>query len=111
MMVYPSAGDCATYSAAILPPAPPLFSTMTFCPKSFVNCWAKSLPRMSVVPPAAKGMTNLISFVGHYCEFANCGKAKASAPASKTKRLLNLYLSILNIGDLQWKFYLCILAI
>jgi hypothetical protein len=54
MSVYPSAGDFATASAAIMPLAPGRFSTTTDCPRASVSFCAMILAATSVPPPAAK---------------------------------------------------------
>ena len=97
MMVYPSAGDCATYSAAMLPPAPGLFSTMTFCPRSLDNCCANNLPKISVVPPAAKGIMSLMGFVGQFCAKAKGDARRVNAPAITTIFFPNSLMSCLNM--------------
>src|SRR3954470_8741690 len=53
MSVYPSAGDFATASAAIMPLAPGRFSTTTDCPRASVSFCAMILAATSV--PAAAG--------------------------------------------------------
>ncbi|MNT23164.1 hypothetical protein D3C72_1585760 [compost metagenome] len=55
--VLPSLGLLATWLAAILPPAPGLFSTSTVRPIVLLSCWAMLRATVSVVPPGGAPTT------------------------------------------------------
>src|SRR5690349_17466291 len=73
--VYPSGAAFATASAAMLPPAPGRFSTMTGCPSDFASGSASARATTSGWPPGAKGTTILTGRDG-------CQSAKAVIPAN-----------------------------
>jgi hypothetical protein len=62
--VWPSV-DLATKSAAMLPPAPTLFSTITFWPKALDKGSAKARAVRSGLEPAGKPTTKRTVCVGH----------------------------------------------
>ena len=53
--VYPSGAYLATYSVAMLPPAPGRFSTMTGCPSVFGSSADKVRARVSLKAPGGNG--------------------------------------------------------
>src|ERR671911_2611223 len=64
----PSGSPLATCSAPMLPPAPGLFSTMTFAPHVSERRWAIIRARTSVAPAGGKGQTTLIvRLLGQVC--------------------------------------------
>ena len=63
--VYPSAGPSSTLLRALKPPAPGLFSTMTFCPKNFSILSANSLEHTSVMPPGPKPTIKVMGLSGN----------------------------------------------
>ena len=63
-MVWPSGGDLAVSSAAIMPEAPALLSTTTDLPSCLVNCSASKRPIMSELPPAGKPLMKRTSLDG-----------------------------------------------
>jgi hypothetical protein len=56
---YPSAGDLATCSLPMAPPAPPRFSTTTDWPSRLARVSENRRPVMSAFPPGAKGTSPL----------------------------------------------------
>jgi len=62
--VWPSLASFATYSAAMVPPAPPRFSTTNRLPVDCDNASAVTRAIRSVLPPAAYGTTMVTGFVG-----------------------------------------------
>ena len=72
--VLPSGGACATASAAMMPPAPGLLSTMTVWPFALPIWSASRRTSKSMVPPAGTEMTTLM--VRAVCADA-VGSAKA----------------------------------
>jgi hypothetical protein len=79
----PSGGDLATVSAAMLPPAPDLFSTITLRPSSRPISGASSRAIVSVLPP---GGVPTHSRIGAF----DCARSSAGAAASaSTERLCN----------------------
>jgi hypothetical protein len=62
--VYPSGLARATNPCPSAAPAPGLLMTMIFCPRSFSASWAMIRIVTSTAPPAAKGTTILMGFVG-----------------------------------------------
>jgi hypothetical protein len=62
--VWPSASDFATYSAAMAPFAPGLFSTTMLWPSDVRSRSARSRATKSVVPPAVKATTSRIGRLG-----------------------------------------------
>src|SRR5262249_564026 len=77
----PPPPPCATGCAAMRPPAPGRFATMTCWPNRFDSLSAKSRARMSMVVPAVKGTTTVIIREG-YCSCAAAGAPTAIAVAS-----------------------------
>src|SRR5258708_30050021 len=82
MIVYPSGGDFATWSAPTPPPAPGLFSTTIGCPSAVDSFSPIVRARMSVVPPGANGTTHLIGFDGHGCAATAPAMTASTRPAS-----------------------------
>ena len=59
--VLPSGGACATYSAAMMPPAPGLLSTIMLTPFAVEICSATMREKMSIAPPGGTGrMTRMV---------------------------------------------------
>src|SRR6218665_817434 len=82
-MVCPSGAARATYSAAMAPLAPALFSTITVRPSSADIFCATTRAMPSLPPPAAVGTTSVMGRSGK----AACAPAgKASAPASRARQ-------------------------
>src|SRR3954468_11282121 len=79
--VYPSAGDFATKSAPMFPPAPGLFSTTTLCPQRSLNCCASRRPTASSGPPGGNGTISRAGFTGNDCANA-AGNAATHAHAT-----------------------------
>src|SRR5438876_1134104 len=73
--VYPSGAAFATNSEPITPPAPARFSTMKFSLKVSLSLCDTRRPRVSAVPPGAKGTTMRTVLAGQLC-------ARASGPPS-----------------------------
>ena len=63
-MVYPSGVDFATASAAIFPPAPGRFSTMTGWPHDSESFAPSMRASASTAPPATKGTMMRIGLLG-----------------------------------------------
>src|SRR5438105_14279236 len=66
-MVYPSGGALAMCWAAMLPPAPALFSTTTGCPTFSPSFCAMSRAAVSAPPPGAKPTVNVTVRLGKFC--------------------------------------------
>src|SRR5215472_5270915 len=62
--VYPSARARAAFAAAILPPAPGLFSTTTAWPRTFLKWSGKSRAERSALPSAGNGTRTAIVLLG-----------------------------------------------
>ncbi len=62
--VYPSAGDFATNSAAILPLAPGRFSTTTVWPTRLPSSWPSRRASASVPPPGGNVTMRWIGLAG-----------------------------------------------
>src|SRR5688572_25337842 len=60
-----------------MPPAPPMFSTITCWPSRSESFCPISRPMKSIGPPAGKGTTKVIGRVGHSC--ATAGPPSTSA--------------------------------
>src|SRR6266581_2556729 len=73
--VYPSSAALATNSEPMTPPAPARFSTMKFSFKVSLSLCDTRRPRVSAVPPGAKGTTMRTVLAGQLC-------ASASGPPS-----------------------------
>src|SRR4051812_18909962 len=69
----------------MLPPAPPLLSTMNCCENAWVSAAAVARARMSVVPPGAKGTTIFTGLAGH-ADCARPGRATAAAASASSER-------------------------
>ena len=91
--VYPSFSPLATTSAPRLPPAPPRFSTSTFCPSVVWSRSARKRPVRSTAPPGAKGTTMRTGRVGKSGAWLRAaeraGRVRA-VPPIKTRRLIIL---------------------
>jgi hypothetical protein len=68
--VVPSAGDLATSSVPILPPAPGLFSTTTGCFHLSLSFCAMTRASASEAPPGVCGTTMRTVFDGNVCAAA-----------------------------------------
>src|SRR5215472_10165439 len=66
-MVYPSGGAVAMSWAAMLPPAPALFSTTTACPMFSPSFRAMSRAAVSAPPPGAKPTVSVTGRLGKFC--------------------------------------------
>src|SRR6516225_2480929 len=76
----------ATYSAAILLPAPVLFSTTTCC-RQIWDSWAATIRAVaSNPPPAAIGQMMRTTCFGHVCPRATSGQAAAPPSAPMNAR-------------------------
>src|SRR5262245_10660023 len=81
MIVYPSAGWFLTYSTAIRPPAPGLFSMITGCPMlSDSFCPTRRAKRS--LPPAAKPTIKRIGLLGKFAAASPCAPAGCAASAT-----------------------------
>src|SRR4030095_15553066 len=68
--VYPSGGDFATYSDAMLVIAPGRCSMMTCCFSTGTSLSMIARVMMSVLPPGAKGLTMRTGLTGYACAHA-----------------------------------------
>src|SRR5262245_26485034 len=66
-----------------MPPAPPMFSTITCWPRSSLRRAAMMRPTVSIGPPAAYGTTSVTGRVGHSCASA---ALTSDAPARAARR-------------------------
>src|SRR5258708_13866352 len=73
MIVYPSGSARATKACPIPPPAPPLFSTTTFCPNVSDKWAARGRAAKSATPPGGNGTTSVIVRVGH----GSCARSRS----------------------------------
>ncbi|MDT4823992.1 hypothetical protein FQZ97_572330 [compost metagenome] len=62
--VWPSGAALATYSDAIMVPAPGLFSTSTGWPRRLCSRSASRRDMMSAAPPGENGTTSVTGLVG-----------------------------------------------
>jgi hypothetical protein len=69
----------ATISVPTLPPAPPLLSITTCCPRSAVMPTATTRAIRSVGPPGGNGTTSRIGLSG-YCAMALAHDSSAATP-------------------------------
>src|SRR2546426_7642317 len=79
MIVYPSAGWFLTYSTAIRPPAPGLFSTITGCPMLSDSFCPTRRAKRSLPPPAAKPTIKRIGLLGKFAASSPCARADCAA--------------------------------
>src|SRR4051812_11835377 len=93
----------------MLPPAPPLLSTMNCCENAWVNAAAVARARMSVVPPGAKGTTIFTGLAGH-ADWARPGRATAAAASASSERrgiegnwVMAVSLGVLELGRYKQK--------
>src|SRR5215510_6416598 len=87
--VYPSGGELTTASAAMLLPAPGLFSISTVCPRRVCSQSLKIRATMSDDPPAGNPTTQRTGRVGYSAVWADAASAAntiASNVAAATKR-------------------------
>ena len=77
----------------MLPDAPGLLSTTTFCPNRFESCSAIRRPLVSVTPPGVKGTTKRIGLVGY--------KAWAHARSGAMAQQAN---AMLSRSGIHWGF-------
>src|SRR5882672_10590084 len=77
--VYPSAGDFATSSPAMLPLLPTRFSTTTGWPSASESLGARMRPTRSGPPPGGKGTTRWIGREGYCASAAWARNAKTNA--------------------------------
>src|SRR5262245_51509822 len=82
MIVYPSAGWFLTYSTAIRPPAPGLFSMITGCPMLSDSFCPTRRAKRSLPPPAAKPTIKRIGLLGKFAEASPCALADCAAIAT-----------------------------
>src|SRR5262249_42528836 len=74
--------------AAMLPPAPPLFSTTTCWPQSSVNRLASTRAIGSAEPPGGNGTTKRTYRLGYDCPQAKrAATGRAAAPAASCSNL------------------------
>ena len=107
----------ATSCMAILPAAPGLFSTKTFCPKVLESSAAVERATISELPPGAKGTTKRTGRVGQASSAARAmpgsrlEQAIAPAPVSKWRREMA---STSWVDGLSWAAmglrYFCLLS-
>src|SRR5690606_21497193 len=100
-----SGADRATSVAPMEPLAPPLFSTITDCPRDLARLSASRRAIASVMDPAGNGTTMRISLAGHGLSCANARvepSPNADAPATlavaarKSLRVLNIVMLCLR---------------
>src|SRR5688572_4091144 len=82
--VYPSAADFDTLAMPSVPPAPPTFSTSTFCPRVRPIDSAMRRATVSVGPPDAAGTISVIGLFGK----AVCAVTACDANAERAARAL-----------------------
>src|SRR5688500_18655891 len=80
-IVWPSLGDVATCSAAMLLAAPARLSTITNWPSASDRFWLIARATTSVAPPAGTPTTQRTGFAGYCCTSAQPHES-ASAPAA-----------------------------
>src|SRR5450631_3610284 len=71
----------------MLPPAPPLFSTMTGTPSAFCNSGATIRAITSLVPPTIGTMIRTVFVGAHSCAAAGRASVKAAASARRAPRV------------------------
>ena len=76
--VWPSGSAFATWSAPMLPPAPPRLSTMKGCPSAWPSRSASTRAVASVAPPARNGTISRTGWLGQ----AGCARGTAGAASS-----------------------------
>ena len=94
--VWPSAGARATSMAAMLPPAPGLFSTITGWPSVLPMSSAISRASVSVVPPAVAPTISFMGLAGK----AACAPAVAKAIRERTtiRRGVEVFMQVSFVG-------------
>src|SRR6266478_116706 len=96
MKVYPSGAAWATRTPAVMPAPPPIFSTMTVCPRISPIACAWSRAEMSTPPPGVNGTTSVMVRVGQSC--APAGESVARARRNP-KTMRDIAFSIV-LGDI-----------
>jgi hypothetical protein len=91
--VWPSAGAWVKRLSPTKPPAPVVFSTITVCFRSTVIVLAKSLAKVSSVPPGATPTIMVIDFDGKLC--ANAGFENSSAANVKNNVRIMICLRVI----------------
>src|SRR3984957_705994 len=83
----PSGLALAASDAPTVPPAPPLLSTMICWPSWSPSCAARGLQKVSVPPPAGKGLRKMIGPLGQAWDRATAGAAsEAARPSLRARR-------------------------
>src|SRR5262245_57305279 len=72
-----------------MPPAPPIFSTITGCPSVARRPSAITRPITSDDPPAPNGTTKVSGRVGQSCAVAGCTVAEVAAPARPAEQRMD----------------------
>src|SRR5262252_9899269 len=87
--VWPSPCARAASAAAILLPAPGLFSTTTGCPSTVLRCSANNRAERSALPPAGNGTRMAIVLLGQVLDdgSARLGTAAAFATAAAPPKI------------------------
>src|SRR6185312_9641558 len=80
--VYPSAGADSTARAALMPPAPAMFSMTKRWPSFSPSLSVTSRAVTSATPPAPNGRISRIGLFGYLCASAICGSNNAAASAA-----------------------------
>ena len=101
--VWPSAGACVKRFSPTKPPAPVVFSTITVCFKSTVMVLAKSLAKVSSVPPGATPTIMVIDFDGKLCANAEVENISAATAQHNVRIMI-----CLRMICLLFKTQLCI---
>src|SRR5271168_2975469 len=83
--VYPSLAEWATYSAAMLDPAPGLLSTTSCWPRIGVAAWLSTRATTSAAAPGVKPMTTWIGRDG----YASCALARRVSDGSAAEVAAN----------------------
>src|SRR5262245_56204268 len=87
-IVYPSGAALATKFAAMVPPAPSLFSTTIVWPSVLLIATPIVRATTSVGPPAAKGTINVTGLVGYPCDEAMLPSMAPAHASRLSKRFL-----------------------
>src|SRR5687768_2188876 len=88
-MTYPSGGDLATNSDAMLVIAPGRCSTITCCLMTGISRSVIARVMMSVLPPGAKGLTIRMGLVGYVWAAAPGANARTQAISAAVLQRMN----------------------
>src|SRR5690349_19858227 len=82
----------------MVPPAPPIFSTMMLWPSVLLMDSPISRATVSVGPPAAAGTISVIDLFGYPCAAALCGVIAAASANAPAERAILIEAVIMRIG-------------